>query len=321
MHRITTHAAFGVLLLLMVTYAWADNTSVRTVEFSAASVGRKMKYNIVLPTGYEQSGKRFPVLYLLHGSNSDYTAWARMKAPEHARNLPLIVVMPDAGYSWYVNWSRSDDDQKNQWEDYIVKDLIGHVDAPHRTIAAREGRAIIGFSMGGYGSINLGLKHPDMFCSIGSHSGALGFAKAARRRIENGEPPMRRLERSTDFVPGIGIEGFSSPAERSPKGTIFLTVEDCQQHDRFALVLTVPRETMPHIYLDCGVDDRLNDAAKDFIQLLIEHKIPFTYAQSEGGHQVTYWERELSQSMAVQYLIIERKLAGLEANYQSERGN
>ena len=71
--------------------------------------------------------------------------------------------------------------QKNAWEDYIVKDLIGHVDGTYRTIAKREGRAINGLSMGGYGALMLGLRHPDMFCSIGSHSGALAFAERGER--------------------------------------------------------------------------------------------------------------------------------------------
>ena len=52
--------------------------SVKTVEFDSPSVGRKMKYNIVLPVKYEQSKNRYPVLYLLHGLTSNYTAWARM---------------------------------------------------------------------------------------------------------------------------------------------------------------------------------------------------------------------------------------------------
>ena len=91
-----------------------------------------------------------------------------MGVPEYARAYDLIVVMPDAGNSWYVNWAKSEDGQKNRWEDCLIKDLIGHVDATYRTVARREGRAINGLSMGGYGGLMLGLRHPDLFCSIGS---------------------------------------------------------------------------------------------------------------------------------------------------------
>jgi S-formylglutathione hydrolase FrmB len=273
------------------------------------SVGRKMKYNIVLPEKYEKSAERFPVLYLLHGYSSNYTAWARMGVPEYARQFDLIVVMADAGNSWYVNWAKSDESQKNQWEDAIIKDLAGHIDSTYRTIASREGRAINGLSMGGYGGLTLGLRHSDMFCSIGSHSGAIAYARSYADRLRKGEKSPARKEPSATPDPRIGIEGFSSQAERGPKGQMFATVEDCEACDPFKLVLQIPREKLPHIYIDCGTEDRLIQSAQDFVRLLMENKIPFTYAQSGGGHSTPYWEREVGHSMAVQYAIIKRNLA------------
>src|SRR5262249_21368763 len=237
-----------------------------------------------------------------------YRAWARMSVPEYAHAYDLIVVMPDVGNSWYINWAVSEEGQRNRWEDYIVKDLIGHVDATYRTIAKREGRAINGLSMGGYGGIILGLKHPDLFCSIGSHSGALAFARSAGERIRAGREAPPRKEPSTKAVPEIGIEGFSSQAERTPKGKIFAKAEDCDGYDPFKLVLQLPREQLPHIYLDCGTEDRLIEGAVELAKLLTEKKIPFTYAQSAGGHSAPYWAREVGHSMAVQYAVLQRNL-------------
>ena len=51
-----------------------------------------------------------------------------MGVPEYASQYDLIVVMPDVGNSWYVNWAESEGGEKNDWEDYITKDLIGFVD-------------------------------------------------------------------------------------------------------------------------------------------------------------------------------------------------
>jgi S-formylglutathione hydrolase FrmB len=271
------------LSVSLPTAARAEPLPVQTVEFFGESVGRKMKYNLVLPESYERSTERYPVLYLLHGLTSNYTAWARMGVPEYARRYPLIVVMPDVGNSWYVNWAKSADDQKNRWEDFIIKDLIGHVDATYRTVAKREGRAINGLSMGGYGGLMLGLKHPDLFCSIGSHSGALSYARSFGERLQAGQglPPARK-QPSTTPDPRIGVAGFSSQAERTPKGQMFVTPEECAACDPFQLVLQVPREKLPHIYVDCGTEDRLIQGSHAFIKLLIENKIPFTYAQS--GH-------------------------------------
>jgi S-formylglutathione hydrolase FrmB len=302
--------AWGAFWLLFPSDALAQALPVKTVEFTSESVGRKMKYNIVLPVKYEQTTDRYPVLYLLHGFSSNYTAWARMGVPDYARALDLIVVMPDVGNSWYVNWAKSEDGQKNLWDDYIVKDLVGHVDATYRTIAKREGRAINGLSMGGYGGLMLGLKHPDLFCSIGTHSGAIAYARQLGERLKSGNPlPPSTRQPSTTADPRIGIEGFNSQAERTPKGQIFVTAEDAAAYDPFQLVLKVPRDKLPHIYIDCGTEDRLIEGNQAFLKLLMENKIPFTYAQSSGGHTAPYWAREVGHSMAVQYTIIQRNLA------------
>ncbi|HEY1603349.1 MAG TPA: alpha/beta hydrolase family protein [Pirellulales bacterium] len=288
----------------------AEPLPVKTVEHKADSVGRNMKYNIVLPANYETSTERYPVLYLLHGLTSNYTAWAFMKVPEVAASYKLIIVMPDVGNSWYVNWAESAAGQKNQWEDYIIKELIGHVDETYRTIAKREARAINGLSMGGYGAIMLGLRHPDLFCSIGSHSGALAFADRSAESVAQGEQPeFLRRPWTGEVNPKIKIEGFSSPAERTPQGKIFLTREQCDAHDPFKLVLAVERAKLPYIYVDCGTDDGLITSNQRFCRLLMENNIPFTYGQSRGGHVPPYWAREVAQSIAVQNLIIERSLA------------
>ncbi len=289
----------------------AQAPSVKTVTIDAPSIGRKTAYNIALPADYETSGdKRYPVLYLLHGFSSNYTAWASLGAGRTLRNRDLIIVMPDAGNSWYLNWAESSEGQKNAWEDMIIKDLIGHVDANYRTIASREGRAINGLSMGGYGALTLGLRHPEMFCSIGSHSGALAFARSAGERLRSGrEQPARKNQPSDTPNPQIEIEGFRSQAERTPKGKLFAKPEDADAADPFKLVLAVPKDKLPNIYVDCGTEDGLIGASRDFAKLLMENKIPFTYSESPGGHNGQYWSREIGTSVAVQYTILRRNLA------------
>jgi enterochelin esterase-like enzyme len=203
----------------------------------------------------------------------------------------------------------------------MIDDLIPHVDATYRTIAAREGRAINGLSMGGFGALVLGLKHPEMFCAIGSHSGALGFARSAAERLRSAEEPARkkaRREPSEEPNPAIGIAGFSSQAERTPKGKLFATAEQADACDPFKLVLGVPREELPHIYVDCGTEDGLLASSRDFARVLMDHKIPFTYAESAGGHDGAYWSREVGLSMAVQYQILRRALADAQKGIKAE---
>lgn len=284
-------------------------SALKTEAFEGKSIGRTLKYNVILPKNYDVSTDRYPVLYLLHGYSGNFLNWARNNAPKFAKDLELIVVMPDGGNSWYANWAESEDGQKNDWEDYIVKDLIGHVDSTYRTIASRAGRAINGLSMGGYGALMLGLKHPEMFCSIGSHSGALGFARSAGERLRSSDDAAkkkapRKLADQPDLA--IGVEDFDSQVERSPKGKLFATAENADAYDPFKLVLAIPKEKMPHIYIDCGTEDGLLKSSQDFAKILMDNKIPFTYAESAGGHNGRYWSREIGHSMAVQYHILIR---------------
>ena len=309
-----------VLLLSLATAALAQE-QVRTIEFYSPAVDRTMKYNIVLPGKYDSSDERYPVLYLLHGLTQNYTAWGGLGTPVYAGLFSdLIVVMPDGGNSWYINYAESGGGQRNNWEDHIIEDIIGHVDGHYRTIARREGRAIAGLSMGGYGSLTLGLRHPEMFISIGSTSGALSHGRDAARRLRGEGEPGRagrgrtpeeqatRDERARRPNPRIGIEGFSSQAERNPAGQAFVTAEDADAYDPFTLIHQVPHEQLPHIYLDSGTEDGLIQPAREFVRVLFENDIPFDFMQMPGGHNGTYWTQSIGHIMSVQYEVMRRAL-------------
>lgn len=130
---------------------------------------------VYLPPSYETSpSRRYPTLYLLHGFGGDSRTW--MGGPTRSFNVPplldtmmgsgqmreMIVVAPSArnayGGSFYTNSAVT-----GNWEDYIYRDLVGYVDANYRTLARASSRGIAGHSMGGYGAMVLGMKHPDVF--------------------------------------------------------------------------------------------------------------------------------------------------------------
>lgn len=292
----------------------------RIVEFEALSIGRPTKYMIFLPDDYEESEKTYPVLYLLHGFSQNYTVWPMMGVSEYLDTYDdLIIVMPDAGNSWYVNWAETDNDELNNWEDFMIYDLIHNVDQTFRTIPAREGRAISGLSMGGYGALILGLRHPDMFCSIASHSGALEYARTARQMIEAGSAPARSVspppddnDRDSNVPDLIAIPGFTRQHERYPEGVPFTTVEDCNQYDPFFLIENIPVKLLPHIYLDCGLSDGLLGVSQEFAMVMMRKGMPFVYGQSPGEHRPSYWGREVATSIGVQYAVMDRNIKFLE---------
>jgi S-formylglutathione hydrolase FrmB len=269
-----------------------------------------MAFNLILPAGYENSGKRYPVLYLLHGRGSDLESWPEMDVPDYASAYDLIVVMPDVGSSWYVNWPVSEGGEKNDWEDYIIKDLIGFVDSHYRTVASRKGRAIDGFSMGGYGALTLGFLHPDMFCSVNSHSGALRWMDRLRDHLkgEAVDPLIVSPEREAQYR--AEAEASNSLKGRTPQGRMVTSLEACDAIDPFHLVLAVPPEQLPDIRLDCGMDESLFEYSRKFAELLMEHKIPFTYAQVPGRHDAENWSRAVQHSMAHQYAVMMKQLGG-----------
>ena len=126
-------------------------------------------YLIYLPPGYEQnSPKRFPVIYWLHGGfgNARQGEWAvhTYDAAIKANSMPevIIVLVQALPVGWYVDSK----DGKLPIEQVIIKDLIPHIDGTYRTIAQKEGRGIEGHSMGGYGALHLGLEYPNLFGAI-----------------------------------------------------------------------------------------------------------------------------------------------------------
>jgi S-formylglutathione hydrolase FrmB len=148
------------------------------------------RVRVLLPTGYAAApSRRYPVLYLLHGADSDYRSWTRYgDAQAITARAAMIVVMPDGGANgWYTDWYQGDRPVQPRWETYHVGELVPWVDATYRTIATRRGRAIAGLSMGGYGALSYAARHPGTFAAAASFSGALevGSADAWGQRSAN----------------------------------------------------------------------------------------------------------------------------------------
>ncbi|MEI6498845.1 MAG: alpha/beta hydrolase-fold protein [bacterium] len=149
------------------------------LQFSDGSHRRILIY---LPKGYDQSNKnvRYPTYYLLHGSPDDETGWivgGRIKENldkyiDEKKIPPLIVVLPD-GNGGLLNDSQYIDstDGRQQTETFIAKILVDYIDSQLNTMPDSKHRVIGGLSSGGFGAINIGLKHQDRFGYIQSFSG------------------------------------------------------------------------------------------------------------------------------------------------------
>jgi S-formylglutathione hydrolase FrmB len=134
------------------------------------------KVRVLLPSDYASDpGRRYPVLYLLHGASGNYANWSLLgDTARTTAGQPLIVVMPDGGRGgWYSDWYNGGQGGPPEWERYHIDQLIPLVDRRFRTIAARRGRAIAGLSMGGFGALSYAGRHPDLFTYAASFSGGV----------------------------------------------------------------------------------------------------------------------------------------------------
>ena len=126
--------------------------------------------NVLLPKGYDANpGKRYPVIYALHGggSSNDFTDFHKgFGIVERTADLDAIVVMPDGGHgSFYIDARFSSGAVRN-WESFQIKQLLPWIDSNLRTIPTRAARAALGISMGGYGALKYGARFPDTWASI-----------------------------------------------------------------------------------------------------------------------------------------------------------
>lgn len=163
-------------LTLVQDQVLSDDGRLHELTLHSAALGRTNKVRVLLPAGYAgaaATARRYPMLLLLHGAGGDQRSWTVSSDVEsHTAPLGLIVVMPDAGKnSFYSDWLDGP-----QWETHLLDELVPWVDATYRTVGTREGRAIAGLSMGGFGSMSYAARHPDRFVAAAAFSGAVDIA-------------------------------------------------------------------------------------------------------------------------------------------------
>jgi len=171
--------ATALASLAAVPVAAQEQARLNWVEVHSPAIEGNLEGNsperkvlVVTPPGYdEDSAKRYPVVYYLHGY------WAPVEAQQEGFKLheavqaaaeagnALIMVMPD-GFSKLRGGFYSSSPTVGDYESFVADDLVSWVDANYRTIAERDSRGLAGHSMGGYGTIRVAMKHPEVFSSI-----------------------------------------------------------------------------------------------------------------------------------------------------------
>ena len=139
--------------------------TIHTVRLTSTAYGVVRTFGLLLPRDYDRTTRRYPVLYLLHGSTQQHSTWGRPTLLDHTAGA--IVVMPDMDRTRYA---LADGSPERAAERFITSELVDYIDAHYRTVATRDARAIGGLSIGGFGAMYLGLRHPDAFAAVGAFS-------------------------------------------------------------------------------------------------------------------------------------------------------
>jgi enterochelin esterase-like enzyme len=265
-------------------YAQPQGILKESLKVKSTTLGKEVEYSIYLPQDYDKTNRRYPVLYLLHGYTDDETGWTQFgeasyiadKTINSGEAPPMIIVMPDAGVTWYVNTYHG----KVRFEDFMVSEFIPHIDATYRTRAMREFRAVAGLSMGGYGSLIMATKHANLFTACAPLSAAVWTDD----EVVNGS------EQTWDDVLGElygkkGLKGKDRLTEHYYKNSILKIVETGD----------VDALKSVKYYIDCGDDDFLIKGNMALHAAMIDKKIPHEFRVREGGHTWEYWRTALPE--------------------------
>ncbi len=289
---------------------------VERTKLHSAALGVDKKVVVYLPGSYGANpDRRYPVLIYLHGLGGAETDWVdlgRLDASADALGLDAIIVMPDGDDGFYVDSpvqadydacmrdgtglisrGRPREDtcvHTNNYETYIIKDVVPWIDKTYRTKATRESRALAGLSMGGYGAFMLAMRHPDEFAAAASHSGVIALTYAG--------PHPYAADHTVLLDDGM--------VKTPPKDQILAWV-----FSRFGTDLAFWRDRDPSVlmsklapgtlalYFDCGTEDdfKLDDQARYLHDVLTATKLDHSWFLGKGGHNFAFWTPRQAKSL------------------------
>jgi S-formylglutathione hydrolase FrmB len=238
-----------------------------SLEGNSLGSPAERELQVYLPPGYHQEpGRRYPVLYFLHGYGAVPPTIASLEAlkkavPRPLRPLvsglsrlipsletldalilsgqlpPFLLVQPDGSlHRLHRHEARGldgdpclkgsffvDSPGTGRYARYVLEDVVEHVDRSYRTLAVREGRALLGVSMGGYGALLGGILHPERFAVVAALSPVIGVRELLQLELvrpynrllmgqagaaERGREDLEDLVETCDWVFGTDREGW-----------------------------------------------------------------------------------------------------------------
>lgn len=246
---------------------------------------KTINYVVFLPKDYDSSNLNYPVVYLLHGMGDNELAWYEggnityyvdANAPE---TIPMIYVMPHGFNTYWVNKFNGD----FSYMDMFVKELVPTIDEQFRTIKDPQHRAVMGYSMGGYGALILPAKNPNIFKT--------GVVLSMSYRTDQqymDEPQSGWNSQWGSVFGGIGASGTDR-------------LTDYYKTNNPFYFFTNPGDLSlqgQNYYFDCGDDEENLSEPNDLLHdLLRDLEIKHEYRVKNGAHDWEYWNKALPEAL------------------------
>lgn len=272
---------------------------------------KRRRMAIYTPYGYDSTkSRRYPVLYLLHGSGGDETAWAECgRLVQIMDNMissglckPMIVVMPNGNVELaaapgddpdnpnVVPSSNNTTSMFGKIEKVFVSDIVNYVDANYKTLPHKTQRAIAGLSLGGLHTLYIALNNPKKFDYVGLFS-AQTTNSLGDKSIENIKGLAKswsNLKKQIPFISGGGLD------EKITNIVGNGTDSDLDIYEHFDAKLKMLYDENPGLfYIAVGNEDftkKLNDKLREKFDTL---NYKYTYNESDGGHTWDNWRKYL----------------------------
>lgn len=255
------------------------------LSVSSRILGRSVPYCVILPPGYRQnSARRYPVLYYLHGLGDNEQMFLHSGGFDLIQDLwdrheigDFILVTPSGYASFFMN----SHDGRFRYDDFFLQEFMPWIESHYRIAAGRGSRGIGGISMGGYGALRVAFLHPQMFGSVSAQSAAL----------------MERL-------PSVSVNDSAELGRLRLLGDVFGSPPDRQFWDRnnpLVIARTADLAGMK-IYFDCGSQDDygFEAGAQALDNILASRHIPHEFHLYSGGHNWSYFAAHLPDSLRFQ---------------------
>ena len=250
---------------------------------------RSVGYCVLIPASYQtQSGRRYPVLYFLHGLGQNQRAlldsggWGLIEdLREEGRIGDFLMVAPDGGGSFFINSA----DGRDRYSDFFLSEFLPQIETRYRVVRRRAARGITGLSMGGYGALRFAFAYPRLFGSVSAQSPAL--VTLPPRAINRQLPPTLPLWNLLGPVFGNPIEvahwNANDPLELAERNRSEL-------HDQL-------------IYFNCGDHDEygFEKGVAELDRVLEKSKVRHEFHLYPGGHTSAYFLSHLGETVELHW--------------------